>query len=104
MPLSSAADSTFDSGQGSTVYSDSQSSQQSVVMSTLVDAQGMGSPPVSASDGPVLLHSVPAVPALGTFQQPPMVSVLPGQGRGRAAGIMPQRYVVPFCGDTDRFT
>lgn len=96
MPLSSTADSTFDSGQGSTVYSDSQSSQQSVVMSTLVDAQGTGSPPVSASEGPVLLHSVPAVPALGTFQQPPVVSELPGQRRGGLLALCPSDWWCPF--------
>ena len=48
----SPADSTFDSGQGSTVYSDSQSSQQSVVLGSLADgapppSQCVCSPPVS---------------------------------------------------------
>uniref|UniRef100_A0A8C3YMM7 non-specific serine/threonine protein kinase n=1 Tax=Catagonus wagneri TaxID=51154 RepID=A0A8C3YMM7_9CETA len=67
-----ASDSTFDSGQGSTVYSDSQSSQQSVVLGSLADgapppAQGVCSPPVSVSDGPVLPHSLPP---LGAYQQP----------------------------------
>ncbi|XP_060011427.1 serine/threonine-protein kinase WNK2 isoform X6 [Lagenorhynchus albirostris] len=67
-----ASDSTFDSGQGSTVYSDSQSSQQSVVLGSLVDgvqppAQCVCSPPVSVSDGPVLPHSLPS---LGAYQQP----------------------------------
>lgn len=72
----SPADSTFDSGQGSTVYSDSQSSQQSVVLGSLVDgvqppAQCVCSPPVSVSDGPVLPHSLPS---LGAYQQPAVVS------------------------------
>ncbi|XP_032491595.1 serine/threonine-protein kinase WNK2 isoform X8 [Phocoena sinus] len=67
-----ASDSTFDSGQGSTVYSDSQSSQQSVVLGSLADgvqppAQCVCSPPVSVSDGPVLPHSLPS---LGAYQQP----------------------------------
>ncbi|XP_071072687.1 serine/threonine-protein kinase WNK2 [Dasypus novemcinctus] len=65
-----ASDSTFDSGQGSTVYSDSQSSQQGVVYSSLPEAlpaagQAAYSPPVS--DGPCLPHSLPA---LGAYQQP----------------------------------
>ncbi|XP_069906150.1 serine/threonine-protein kinase WNK2 isoform X5 [Oryctolagus cuniculus] len=64
-----ASDSTFDSGQGSTVYSDSQSSQQSVVLGSLVDAAPLApcvcSPPVS--EGPGLPHSLPS---LGPFQQP----------------------------------
>ncbi|XP_078292238.1 serine/threonine-protein kinase WNK2 isoform X5 [Panthera onca] len=67
-----ASDSTFDSGQGSTVYSDSQSSQQSAVLGSLADAappptQCVCSPPVSASDGPVLPYSLPS---LGPYQQP----------------------------------
>uniref|UniRef100_A0A287DC65 non-specific serine/threonine protein kinase n=1 Tax=Ictidomys tridecemlineatus TaxID=43179 RepID=A0A287DC65_ICTTR len=65
-----ASDSTFDSGQGSTVYSDSQSSQQSMVLGSLVDAAPplapcVCSPPVS--EGPGLPHSLPS---LGAFQQP----------------------------------
>ncbi|XP_053518626.1 serine/threonine-protein kinase WNK2 isoform X6 [Artibeus jamaicensis] len=65
------SDSTFDSGQGSTVYSDSQSSQQSVVLGSLADAapltaQSVCSPPVSMSEGPVLPHSLPS---LGAYQQ-----------------------------------
>ncbi|XP_006876309.1 PREDICTED: serine/threonine-protein kinase WNK2 [Chrysochloris asiatica] len=61
-----ASDSTFDSGQGSTVYSDSQSSQQSVVYSSLPDALPcVYSPPVS--EGPGLPNSLPA---LGAYQQP----------------------------------
>ncbi|XP_078292237.1 serine/threonine-protein kinase WNK2 isoform X4 [Panthera onca] len=74
-----ASDSTFDSGQGSTVYSDSQSSQQSAVLGSLADAappptQCVCSPPVSASDGPVLPYSLPS---LGPYQQP-AVPGLPG--------------------------
>ncbi|KAM9100568.1 serine/threonine-protein kinase WNK2 isoform 8-T8 [Sarcophilus harrisii] len=65
-----ASDSTFDSGQGSTVYSDSQSSQQSVIYSSLPDAipptiQRVYSPPVS--DGQVGTQSHPS---LGPYQQP----------------------------------
>ncbi|XP_064012358.1 serine/threonine-protein kinase WNK2 isoform X10 [Pogoniulus pusillus] len=65
-----ASDSTFDSGQGSTVYSDSQSSQQSVIYSSLPDPvppaiQRVYSPPLSESQ-PVP-HSLPQ---LGHYQQP----------------------------------
>ncbi|XP_032124385.1 serine/threonine-protein kinase WNK2 isoform X9 [Sapajus apella] len=72
-----ASDSTFDSGQGSTVYSDSQSSQQSVVLGSLADAapppaQCVCSPPVS--EGPVLPQSLPS---LGAFQQPMAAPGLP---------------------------
>ncbi|KAI4589208.1 hypothetical protein MJG53_003616, partial [Ovis ammon polii x Ovis aries] len=74
-----ASDSTFDSGQGSTVYSDSQSSQQSVVLGSLADgapppSQCVCSPPVSVSDGPVLPHSLPS---LGAYQQPATPVPLP---------------------------
>uniref|UniRef100_A0A8C5U6D3 non-specific serine/threonine protein kinase n=1 Tax=Malurus cyaneus samueli TaxID=2593467 RepID=A0A8C5U6D3_9PASS len=70
-----ASDSTFDSGQGSTVYSDSQSSQQSVIYSSLPDAvppaiQRVYSPPLSESQpGP---HSLPQ---LSHYQQPSAVSL-----------------------------
>ncbi|KAF6328415.1 WNK lysine deficient protein kinase 2 [Rhinolophus ferrumequinum] len=75
-----ASDSTFDSGQGSTVYSDSQSSQQSVVLGSLVDAvpptaQSVCSPPVSVSDGTALPRSLPS---LGAYQP----SVAPGVSMG----------------------
>lgn len=60
------------------MYSDSQSSQQSVVLGSLADAapppvQCVCSPPVSVSvsDGPVLPYSLPS---LGTYQQPAAVS------------------------------
>ncbi|XP_006902007.1 PREDICTED: serine/threonine-protein kinase WNK2 [Elephantulus edwardii] len=67
------SDSTFDSGQGSTVYSDSQSSQQSTVYSSLPDALPcVYSPPVS--EGPGLPSSLST---LGTYQQPPAVSPPP---------------------------
>uniref|UniRef100_A0A8C3NCT3 non-specific serine/threonine protein kinase n=1 Tax=Geospiza parvula TaxID=87175 RepID=A0A8C3NCT3_GEOPR len=69
-----ASDSTFDSGQGSTVYSDSQSSQQSVIYSSLPDAvppaiQRVYSPPLS--EGQPVPHSLPQ---LGHYQQPSAVS------------------------------
>ncbi|RLV90255.1 hypothetical protein DV515_00014508 [Chloebia gouldiae] len=65
-----ASDSTFDSGQGSTVYSDSQSSQQSVIYSSLPDTvppaiQRVYSPPLS--EGQPVPHSLPQ---LGHYQQP----------------------------------
>lgn len=83
MPLSSLADSTFDSGQGSTVYSDSQSSQQSVVLGSLVDAvpptaQSVCSPPVSVSDGTALPRSLPS---LGAYQPSVAVSQLSSRTR-----------------------
>ncbi|XP_062956743.1 serine/threonine-protein kinase WNK2 isoform X3 [Cynocephalus volans] len=76
-----ASDSTFDSGQGSTVYSDSQSSQQSVVLGSLADAaptpaQCVCSPPMS--EGPILPHSLSSV---GAFQQP---TASPGLSVGSA--------------------
>uniref|UniRef100_A0A8C5IK33 non-specific serine/threonine protein kinase n=1 Tax=Junco hyemalis TaxID=40217 RepID=A0A8C5IK33_JUNHY len=69
-----ASDSTFDSGQGSTVYSDSQSSQQSVIYSSLPDSvppaiQRVYSPPLS--EGQPVPHSLPQ---LGHYQQPSAVS------------------------------
>ncbi|KAM9374668.1 serine/threonine-protein kinase WNK2 [Phaethornis superciliosus] len=65
-----ASDSTFDSGQGSTVYSDSQSSQQSVIYSSLPEpvppaAQRVYSPPLSESQA--VPHSLTQ---LGHYQQP----------------------------------
>ncbi|KAJ7316831.1 hypothetical protein JRQ81_002993, partial [Phrynocephalus forsythii] len=79
-----ASDSTFDSGQGSTVYSDSQSSQQSVIYSTVPDSvapaiQRVYSPPLSESQtlpqglqqlGP---YQQPSVPGLPIVQPPPAV-------------------------------
>ncbi|KAJ7407384.1 WNK lysine deficient protein kinase 2 [Willisornis vidua] len=87
-----ASDSTFDSGQGSTVYSDSQSSQQSVVYSSLPDAvpptiQRVYSPPLSESQ-PVP-HSLPQ---LGHYQQPsaPVLPTVPA-----APAVVPQHYQEP---------
>ncbi|XP_063797609.1 serine/threonine-protein kinase WNK2 [Pseudophryne corroboree] len=65
-----ASDSTFDSGQGSTVYSDSQSSQQSVIYSSLQDSlpptvQRIYSPPII--EGQVLPQSPQH--QLGQYQQ-----------------------------------
>ncbi|XP_009946000.1 PREDICTED: serine/threonine-protein kinase WNK2-like, partial [Leptosomus discolor] len=65
-----ASDGTFDSGQGSTVYSDSQSSQQSVIYSSLPDPvppaiQRVYSPPLS--EGQAVPHNLQQ---LGHYQQP----------------------------------
>ncbi|XP_040264731.1 serine/threonine-protein kinase WNK2 [Bufo bufo] len=65
-----ASDSTFDSGQGSTVYSDSQSSQQSVIYSSLPDilppaVQRVYSPPIL--EGQALSQSPQH--QLGQYQQ-----------------------------------
>ncbi|XP_075289111.1 serine/threonine-protein kinase WNK2 isoform X4 [Opisthocomus hoazin] len=83
-----ASDSTFDSGQGSTVYSDSQSSQQSVVYSSLPEPvppaiQRVYSPPLSESQA--VPHSLQP---LGHYQQPsaPGVPAAPA-----APAVLPQR-------------
>ncbi|XP_067400198.1 serine/threonine-protein kinase WNK2 isoform X3 [Emydura macquarii macquarii] len=79
-----ASDSTFDSGQGSTVYSDSQSSQQSVIYSSLPDSispaiQRVYSPPLSESQAlPQSLQQLghyqqTSVPGLTVVQAPPPV-------------------------------
>ncbi|KAM7169831.1 serine/threonine-protein kinase WNK2 isoform 3-T4 [Macrochelys suwanniensis] len=79
-----ASDSTFDSGQGSTVYSDSQSSQQSVIYSSLPDSippaiQRVYSPPLNESQAlPQSLQQLghyqqPSVPGLTVVQAPPAV-------------------------------
>ncbi|KAM6413931.1 serine/threonine-protein kinase WNK2 isoform 3-T3 [Rhynochetos jubatus] len=94
-----ASDSTFDSGQGSTVYSDSQSSQQSVIYSSLPDPvppaiQRVYSPPLSESQA--VPHSLQQ---LGHYQQPsgPGLPVVPA-----APAVLsqrPQHYqeaVMPF--------
>ncbi|XP_040215227.1 serine/threonine-protein kinase WNK2 isoform X2 [Rana temporaria] len=80
-----ASDSTFDSGQGSTVYSDSQSSQQSVIYSSLPDAlpsaiQRVFSPPMI--EGQVLPQSPQH--QLGQYQQPAAhgVGVIPAVHSG----------------------
>ncbi|NXK68403.1 WNK2 kinase, partial [Sylvietta virens] len=97
-----ASDSTFDSGQGSTVYSDSQSSQQSVIYSSLPEAvppaiQRVYSPPVS--EGQPVPHSLPQ---LGHYQQPsaspsltavslqPVLPAVPA-----APAVVPQHYQEP---------
>ncbi|XP_077918074.1 serine/threonine-protein kinase WNK2 isoform X6 [Halichoerus grypus] len=91
-----ASDSTFDSGQGSTVYSDSQSSQQSVVLGSLADAapppaQCVCSPPVSVSvsDGPALPYSLPS---LGTYQQPAAPGLPVGSIPPPAHPPLPQQH------------
>ncbi|XP_062356519.1 serine/threonine-protein kinase WNK2 [Cinclus cinclus] len=87
-----ASDSTFDSGQGSTVYSDSQSSQQSVIYSSLPDAvppaiQRVYSPPLT--EGQPVPHSLPQ---LGHYQQPsaPVLPAVPA-----APAVVPQHYQEP---------
>ncbi|KAF4804450.1 WNK lysine deficient protein kinase 2 [Turdus rufiventris] len=87
-----ASDSTFDSGQGSTVYSDSQSSQQSVIYSSLPDTvppaiQRVYSPPLS--EGQPVPHSLPQ---LGHYQQPsaPVLPAVPA-----APTVVPQHYQEP---------
>ncbi|XP_068883722.1 serine/threonine-protein kinase WNK2 isoform X7 [Aphelocoma coerulescens] len=87
-----ASDSTFDSGQGSTVYSDSQSSQQSVIYSSLPDAvppaiQRVYSPPLS--EGQAVPHSLPQ---LSHYQQPsaPVLPAVPA-----APAVVPQHYQEP---------
>uniref|UniRef100_A0A8D2KX21 WNK lysine deficient protein kinase 2 n=1 Tax=Varanus komodoensis TaxID=61221 RepID=A0A8D2KX21_VARKO len=90
-----ASDSTFDSGQGSTVYSDSQSSQQSVIYSSMPDAippaiQRVYSPPLS--DSQALPHSLQQ---LGPYQQPsiPGLPVIPTPPA--AVSQRPQHYQEP---------
>ncbi|XP_075431030.1 serine/threonine-protein kinase WNK2 isoform X4 [Ascaphus truei] len=73
-----ASDSTFDSGQGSTVYSDSQSSQQSAIYSSLPDSmpaavQRVYSPPMG--DGYALSQSPQH--QLGQYQQTPAPRIVP---------------------------
>ncbi|XP_053810145.1 serine/threonine-protein kinase WNK2 isoform X3 [Vidua chalybeata] len=87
-----ASDSTFDSGQGSTVYSDSQSSQQSVIYSSLPDTvppaiQRVYSPPLS--EGQPVPHSLPQ---LSHYQQPsaPVLPTVPA-----TPAVVPQHYQEP---------
>ncbi|XP_017592773.1 PREDICTED: serine/threonine-protein kinase WNK2 [Corvus brachyrhynchos] len=87
-----ASDSTFDSGQGSTVYSDSQSSQQSVIYSSLPDTvppaiQRGYSPPLS--EGQAVPHSLPQ---LSHYQQPsaPVLPAVPAP-----PAVVPQHYQEP---------
>ncbi|XP_064374958.1 serine/threonine-protein kinase WNK2 isoform X10 [Dromaius novaehollandiae] len=90
-----ASDSTFDSGQGSTVYSDSQSSQQSVIYSSLPDSippaiQRVYSPPLSESQA--LPHSLQQ---LGHYQQPSGPGLPVVQAPAAAASQRPQQYQEP---------
>ncbi|XP_045150311.1 serine/threonine-protein kinase WNK2, partial [Echinops telfairi] len=103
-----ASDSTFDSGQGSTVYSDSQSSQQSVVYSSIPDTLPcVYSPPVS--EGPSLPNSLPT---LGAYQQPtvpqplaqpaPLQPVLASQSLGSLQPVPPHlpQHLPPYLPPT----
>ncbi|NXC43548.1 WNK2 kinase, partial [Penelope pileata] len=90
-----ASDSTFDSGQGSTVYSDSQSSQQSVIYSSLPDSvppaiQRVYSPPLSESQA--LPHSLPQ---LGHYQQPSGPALPVVQAPPAVVPQRPQHYQEP---------
>ncbi|XP_062441976.1 serine/threonine-protein kinase WNK2 isoform X9 [Rhea pennata] len=90
-----ASDSTFDSGQGSTVYSDSQSSQQSVIYSSLPDSippaiQRVYSPPLSESQA--LPHSLQQ---LGHYQQPSGPGLPVVQAPTAAVSQRPQQYQEP---------
>ncbi|NXH70827.1 WNK2 kinase, partial [Hydrobates tethys] len=90
-----ASDSTFDSGQGSTVYSDSQSSQQSVIYSSLPDPvppaiQRVYSPPLSESQA--VPHSLQQ---LGHYQQPSGPGLPPVQAAPAVVSQRPQHYQEP---------
>ncbi|KAM6247657.1 serine/threonine-protein kinase WNK2 isoform 5-T5 [Spheniscus humboldti] len=90
-----ASDSTFDSGQGSTVYSDSQSSQQSVIYSSLPDPgppaiQRVYSPPLSES------QAVPhGLQQLGHYQQPSGPGLPAVQAAPAVVSQRPQHYQEP---------
>ncbi|KAM6256763.1 serine/threonine-protein kinase WNK2 [Porphyrio hochstetteri] len=90
-----ASDSTFDSGQGSTVYSDSQSSQQSVIYSSLPDPappaiQRVYSPPLSES------QAVPhGLQQLGHYQQPSGPGIPTVQAAPAVVSQRPQHYQEP---------
>ncbi|XP_030357227.1 serine/threonine-protein kinase WNK2 isoform X11 [Strigops habroptila] len=90
-----ASDSTFDSGQGSTVYSDSQSSQQSVIYSSLPDPvppaiQRVYSPPLSES------QPVPhGLQQLGHYQQPSGPGVPAVPAAPAVVSQRPQPYPEP---------
>ncbi|XP_068276023.1 serine/threonine-protein kinase WNK2 isoform X3 [Nyctibius grandis] len=94
-----ASDSTFDSGQGSTVYSDSQSSQQSVIYSSLPDPvppaiQRVYSPPLSESQA--VAHSLQQ---LGHYQQPSAPGLPAVQPAPAVLSQRPQHYqetAMPF--------
>ncbi|XP_060622001.2 serine/threonine-protein kinase WNK2 isoform X7 [Anolis sagrei] len=90
-----ASDSTFDSGQGSTVYSDSQSSQQSVVYSSMPDAippaiQRVYSPPLSESQA-----LPPGLQQVGHYQQPSVPGLPVVQPPPAAVSQRPQHYPEP---------
>uniref|UniRef100_A0A8C5SFG6 non-specific serine/threonine protein kinase n=1 Tax=Laticauda laticaudata TaxID=8630 RepID=A0A8C5SFG6_LATLA len=90
-----ASDSTFDSGQGSTVYSDSQSSQQSVIYSSVPDAitpavQRVYSPPLSESQS--LPHGLQQI---GPYQQPSVPGLPVVQGPTAVVPPRPQLYPEP---------
>ncbi|KAM6059535.1 serine/threonine-protein kinase WNK2 [Theristicus caerulescens] len=90
-----ASDSTFDSGQGSTVYSDSQSSQQSVIYSSLPDPvppaiQRVYSPPLSESQA--VPHSLQQ---LGHYQQPSGPGLPAVQAAPTVVSQRPQHYQEP---------
>nr|XP_028574839.1 serine/threonine-protein kinase WNK2 isoform X16 [Podarcis muralis] len=90
-----ASDSTFDSGQGSTVYSDSQSSQQSVIYSSMPDAippaiQRVYSPPLS--DSQTLPHGLQQ---LGPYQQPSVPGLPVVQAPPAVVSQRPQHYQEP---------
>ncbi|XP_069721735.1 serine/threonine-protein kinase WNK2 isoform X2 [Phaenicophaeus curvirostris] len=90
-----ASDSTFDSGQGSTVYSDSQSSQQSVIYSSLPDpvppaVQRVYSPPLSESQA--VPHSLQQ---LGHYQQPSVPGLPAVQTAPAVVSQRPQHYQEP---------
>ncbi|XP_065407136.1 serine/threonine-protein kinase WNK2 isoform X24 [Chrysemys picta bellii] len=90
-----ASDSTFDSGQGSTVYSDSQSSQQSVIYSSLPDSippaiQRVYSPPLSES------QALPqSLQQLGHYQQPSVPGLTVAQAPPAVISQRPQHYQEP---------
>ncbi|NXN23503.1 WNK2 kinase, partial [Nycticryphes semicollaris] len=90
-----ASDSTFDSGQGSTVYSDSQSSQQSVIYSSLPDPvppalQRVYSPPLS--EGQAVPHGLQQ---LGHYQQPSGAGLPAVQPAPTVVAPRPQHYQEP---------
>nr|XP_032660041.1 serine/threonine-protein kinase WNK2 isoform X2 [Chelonoidis abingdonii] len=90
-----ASDSTFDSGQGSTVYSDSQSSQQSVIYSSLPDSippaiQRVYSPPLTES------QALPqSLQQLGHYQQPSVPGLTVAQAPPAVLSERPQHYQEP---------
>ncbi|XP_005993067.1 serine/threonine-protein kinase WNK2 isoform X5 [Latimeria chalumnae] len=90
-----ASDSTFDSGQGSTVYSDSQSSQQSVIYSSIPDPatptihQVYSPPPSDLQASPLKLQRPQQ---LSQYQQVPTTGLTVVQ---TPAAILPQQTQQP---------